>query len=331
MAAATLVIVSIVVFALFLLHVREILAVVFLGIILGIAISPVPNYLVRWHIPRAASVLLVYAVFGGVVALVVWYAVPEVTDELSRLFNDDENGFEQRYAETAEEYDLPPLEDVRDYVEPAARSLAPAATRQALLVASGLLYVLTIFVVALLFNTVKDSAQELFLSLVPKSSRDRTAEVLDLLARRIRRYALGELMSMTIIGLLTYVGLRILGVPFPFLLAVLAFSMELLPVLGPWLAGVPAVALALTEGPGVALAVVVFYLFLQFLESNVVLPLVQRRQTEMPALIVLVSVLIGGAAMGILGALASLPLAVIVYTVMAEVVVPWRQRRAAAS
>jgi predicted PurR-regulated permease PerM len=328
---ATLVVVATVLFVLFVLHVREVLAVVFLGIVLGVAIAPVPDFLVRWHVPRALSVLLIYTVFGGVVGLVVWYSVPEVVAEVSELFDGGENGFERRYAEAEKQYNLPALSEVRAYLEPMAQSMAPTATRHALAAASGVLYVLTIFVIALLFNTLKDSAHALFLSLLPRESRQRAGEVTTAVATRLRRWAVGELLSMTVIGVITYIGLRILGVPFPFLLAVLAFSLELLPVLGPWLAGIPAVMLALTEGPETALAVVVFYLALQFFESNVVLPLVQRQQTEMPALVILVAVLVGGAAMGILGALAALPVAVIIYTVAAEVVVPWRQRRAESS
>jgi predicted PurR-regulated permease PerM len=145
----------------------------------------------------------------------------------------------------------------------------------------------------------------------------------------MRRFVVGEFISMTIVGVATYIGLVALGVPFPFLLAVIAFALELLPILGPWLSAVPAIALALSESVELAIAVAVFYLVLQQVESNVILPMVQRHQTGMPALVVLSAVLLGGAAMGILGALVALPLAVILHTVAMEVVIPWRQARLA--
>lgn len=303
---------------------REILAVIGLGIVVAITCAPIAEYLARFHIPRGVAVLGIYSIIALLIGGFIWYAVPEVTGEVERLFGEGDE-FEARYERVADKYNLPPLDDVSDYTGPLVRSLAPTAARQALVVASGLVYVATIFVVALLFTTIKERTNEFILAMVPREHRARTDEVSGILGRRMRGFVIGELISMTIVGVVTYVGLVILGVPFPFVLAVLAFFLELLPVLGPWLSAIPAVALALTVSPELAIAVAVFYLVLQQVESNVILPLVQRRQTEMPALVVLTAVLLGGAAMGILGALIALPLAIIVHTVVTEVVVPWRQ------
>ncbi|HMO96911.1 MAG TPA: AI-2E family transporter, partial [Tepidiformaceae bacterium] len=98
----------------------------------------------------------------------------------------------------------------------------------------------------------------------------------------------------------------------------------------PWLAGIPAVTLALTVSPELAITVAFFYFVLQQVESNVVIPLVQRHQTEVPAVVVLVAVLLGAASMGILGALIALPLAIVIHTLVTEVVVPWRTQQCTA-
>lgn len=310
-------------------HLRETLAVIALGIVVAVTCAPIADYAARRGIPRSLAILLIYSVIATVVGLFLWYAVPEVLAEVNGLF-EDRDEFEQRYEEVAREYNLPQLDEVADYLGPLARSLAPTAARQALVLASGLVYVATIFVVALLFTTAKERARELMLALIPEEHRARTDEVSTIVGRRVRGFVIGELLSMTIVGVVTYIGLVILGVPFPFLLAATAFLFELLPVLGPWLSAVPAVALALTVSPELALAVAVFYLVLQQIESNVILPLIQRRQTEMPALVVLSAVLLGTAAMGILGALVALPAAVVVHTLVTEVVVPWREQQLAA-
>jgi predicted PurR-regulated permease PerM len=328
LALATLTVVAVAGVVLIAFHLRLVLAVLFLGIVVGVTSAPVADYFARWKVPRAVSVLGIYSALAALLGLFLWYAVPEVTSEVER-FLEDSDGFEERYQAAEDEYNLPPLEDVREYARDTARSLAPTAARQVFALASGLVYIATILVVALVFTTVKESAKELVLSLLPPQARARTDEVSALVGRRMRRFVVGEFISMAIVGVATYIGLVALGVPFPFLLAVIAFFLELLPILGPWLSAVPAIALALSESVELAIAVAVFYLVLQQVESNVILPMVQRRQTEMPALVVLSAVLLGGAAMGILGALVALPLAVIVHTVVMEVVVPWRQARVA--
>ena len=308
---------------------REILAVVALGIVVSVTCAPIANYLARWRIPRALGVLGIYAVLGTLFGLFLWYAIPEAIHEIDRLFGEGDE-FQERYAEIADTYNLPPLSEVGEYLEPLARNLAPTAARQALAAVTGLLYLVTILVVALLFTTVQVSTHELLISLTSPRHRQRAEEVTKILGRRVRGFVIGEVISMTIVGVVTYVGLVILGVPFPFLLAGLAFILELLPVLGPWLAGIPAVTLALTVSPELAITVAFFYFVLQQVESNVVIPLVQRHQTEVPAVVVLVAVLLGAASMGILGALIALPLAIVIHTLVTEVVVPWRTQQCTA-
>ncbi len=141
--------------------------------------------------------------------------------------------------------------------------------------------------------------------------------------------ALGALLAFLIGSEDLVKRMALLTATLTFLLAVIAFALELLPILGPWLSAIPAIALALSESVELAITVAVFYLVLQQVESNVILPMVQRHQTEMPALVVLSAVLLGGAAMGILGALVALPLAVIVHTIATEVLIPWGQARVA--
>jgi predicted PurR-regulated permease PerM len=325
LALQTLVIVSVVAVFMLAVHLREVLAVIFLGIVVGVTCAPIADFFSRWKIPRAVSVLAIYSVLATVVVLFLWYAIPRIVDEVDS-FLDDTGGFEERYEEAADEFHLPPLDELQDLLSRTGRSLAPAAAQQAMSIITGIVYAATIFVVALLYTTIKDTGHRAILSVVPPNARAGTDEVLATIARRLRRFVVGEFISMTIVGVATYIGLVALGVPFALLLAVLAFILELLPVLGPWLSAIPAILIALSESPELAIAVGVFYLVVQQIESNVLLPLVQRHQTEMPAIIVLSAVLLGGAAMGILGALVALPVAVVIHTVITEVFIPWRMR-----
>lgn len=327
-ALLTVVVVSTVGVMLIAFHLREILAVIALGIVVAVTCAPIADYFARWKVPRALAVLGIYTILATLLGLFLWYAIPEVIGEGERLFAEGDD-IEARYAEIADDYNLPPLNEVGERARPFVQSLIPTAARQALVAATGLVYLATIFVVALLFTTVKESANELMLSLIAPRNRERADEVSQIVGKRVRGFVIGELMSMTIVGVLTYTGLVLLGVPFPFLLATIAFLLELLPILGPWLSAIPAVVLALTVSPELAIAVAVFYLVLQQIESNIILPLIQRHQTEAPAILVLSAVLLGGAAMGVLGALVALPTMIVVHTLFMEVVVPWRQKEIA--
>ncbi len=309
-----------------LLAVREIAIVILLGVIVGIALAPMASFLTRFRLPRTISVLLVYLVVASVLALVVWFAIPQVAEEIEAIpetlevLRDD-------YEALREDIGLPALEDLEEYARQGLSFLAPSLAAQALTAFSILAYVFTILVVALFFTHVQPQAHSLVLSLFSSGTREQASEVMDHTAERLRGYMLAQLIAMTVIGVATYIGMTLLGIPFPLLLAFIAFLSEILPIIGPWLGFVPALILAATQGWEAMVAVSVFYLVLQQIESNVIQPIVTSRRTDMPALLIIVAIIVGGSLMGILGALAAVPVAIVIQTFVMDVVVPWRQRQ----
>ncbi|MBW3634426.1 MAG: AI-2E family transporter, partial [Chloroflexi bacterium] len=111
-----------------------------------------------------------------------------------------------------------------------------------------------------------------------------------------------------LVAVLTYIGLQLIAVPSPLVQAVLAGIGELIPVVGPFLAAVPALAVALATGEANVVVVLAFYIGLQQVESNILIPLIMRGQASIPPLLSLVAFLIGAAVAGIIGALIAIPL-----------------------
>lgn len=305
---------------------RQLLAVVLLGVVLGTTLGPLVDRLAQYRIPRPASGLLVYGIFAAAITGFFWYAVPELVtegEELGGAWDD----FERDYNRLAEDYELPDADAIVDFVQERLAGVGPELVSGAVAVIGGLFYTLTILAVGLFWTMSRRSARGLFVSLVPPEQREKTRAVLDILGHRLRRFLVGELLGMLAVGTLTFIGLVILDVRFALILATLAFLLEILPFLGPWLAYAPAAVVAITQGWETFIAVSVLYLVIQQLESYVIVPVVQGRETKLPELLILVSVLIGAALMGILGALVAIPVAVIGHTLFMEVFVPWRQSR----
>jgi predicted PurR-regulated permease PerM len=309
-----------------LLQLRTLLAVLFLGVIVGLALSPVAEQLNRWRVPKVLAVLAVYGVIATLLGLFVWYAAIELTDEFSEL-EDRIEELRADYDDWAEERGWPISDDAGEFLSDNGSGVANNAVSQAFNIAGSLFYVFTIFFVGLLFTVSKDRMRALALSLLEPHQRERTEELLDKLGHRLRRYVVAELATMFAVGGLTYAGLTLLGIRFPLILATIAFLLELLPTIGPWLAYVPALAVALTQGWEEAIKVSALYLGIQAAENYLIVPVVHGREAQMPALLIIVAILVGGALMGILGALIALPVAVILQTLFLDVVVPWRKRK----
>lgn len=150
-----------------------------------------------------------------------------------------------------------------------------------------------------------------FVQLFPVPHRDRLRDALLDAGRALQRWLLGQVVSMTSVGLLTGIGLALVGAPLALVLGILAGLMEFIPIVGPVLAFVPGVMVALTEGPRTALYAAGVYLVVQQIEGNVIMPLAQRWAVELPPAFGLLSLLAFGMMFGVLGLLFGSPLAVV--------------------
>ncbi|MCI5108633.1 MAG: AI-2E family transporter, partial [Candidatus Pacebacteria bacterium] len=130
--------------------------------------------------------------------------------------------------------------------------------------------------------------------------------------KKIGLWFQGQLLLVVIIAILTYLGLTLIGIEHSLLLAVLAGMFELIPLFGPILAGIPAVAIAfLTGGVTKALIVIALYLIIQQFENQLIYPLVVKKVVGVPAIIVILALIAGGTLAGFLGIILSVPIAAV--------------------
>lgn len=148
------------------------------------------------------------------------------------------------------------------------------------------------------------------LKLLPMDKRQRGDEVLQKLAEALRKWIVGRLLSMAVIGICTAVALSLFGVPFAISLGVLAALLTFLPNLGPIIAAVPQVLLALNVGTDTALYVVVFNVVLQGVESYLLTPIVQRYEVTLPPVLIIFAQLLMAVLVGPIGIIMAAPLTV---------------------
>jgi len=145
------------------------------------------------------------------------------------------------------------------------------------------------------------------LRLMPPARRFRARQVLDRLGRTLRLWLVAYFAAMTVVGLLTGIGLALLGVPLAFVLAVIAAVMAFIPNIGPLLSAVPAILIALSQSPRTALYVALLYIAVQLVESNFIQPVFQMRAIAMPPALTISAQLLLGSLVGIFGLLVASP------------------------
>lgn len=154
--------------------------------------------------------------------------------------------------------------------------------------------------------------------LVPPEQRHRAREIIAKLGHILRWWLVGRFTSMAVVGVLTWIGLYVLGVPLALSLAIIAGLFSFVPIIGPITSVVPAALVALMEGPSQVLWVILIYLIVQFIESNLITPLVQQKTVSIPPLFLLAAQLSASALVGVLGVIFATPMAAAVAVIIEE-------------
>lgn len=320
-----------------LVHASGVLLLVFTAIILGEALRPLVAGLGRAHLPRAIAVVLLYLLVGAALAGLGWLLVAPTARQVGALLDQlPETGTRlQAWGEQVGQA-LGARPAVRQALGAVASQLAPEAARAvpALLrlpanLLSALVGTIVVLTMTLFWVLSADQLRAFLLGLVPAAAEGEVAALLTALGQGLGGYVRGILVNMLVIGTLTGLGLLVLGLPYALLVGLLTGLTEIIPYLGPWISGSAALAVALVAGdPFLALKVLVFYLVLQQVEGETVVPLVMSRAVALNPLTVTVATLIGGAVLGLAGAILAVPLATVIQIVLLRVLAPAARRAA---
>ena len=297
---------------------RNVLVLVFIAVILASGLQPFIAWL-RGHMPigRGPTILLVYGIFLVIVVGMALFVVPAALAQLDRTITSLPPFFDRARQWAATLHPSSVSRTVSTLIDAAARTLNSAdggpstgqVVQVGLTLAEALTSILTLLTVVYFWLTEHARLQRYVLAFVPQHRRKRARDVWNAAETRLGMWVRGQLILMSSIGVATGVAYTLLGVPSAVLLGLLAALAEAIPIVGPLLGAIPAVVVAATISPQLALAVAGVYLVLQLIEGNVLVPLVMRNTTGISPFLVILSVLIGAAAAGFLGALLAVPIA----------------------
>lgn len=286
----------------------RLLLLLFTGVLLAVFFRTLSTWLAaRTRLSTGASLAIVVLVLTGAVVGAAWFFAAALADQVRQL------------AETLPQAASRLVEQVRattfggwllDQIggaQPPQDKIAERATTAAWKVVDGVVGIAIVLFTALYLAAAPQPYIRGFLRLLPTSRRQRAAEVLFASGYTLRWWLLGQLLSMTIVGLLMGIGLALIGVPLAFALGVLAGLFEFVPTIGPVIGLLPALLLGLSESPTSALWVLVLYGIVQTVESYLLTPMVQERVIELPPVITIATQVLFAWTLGAMGLLIAVP------------------------
>lgn len=275
------------------------------------------------RLPRPAAILLIYGTVIGLLAALAAAITPPMVAQAQQLRKELPERLDQLQQTLVRWGLLSPGASFKELLQqaPAGGSDAVTTVITALWgIVGGLFGFVTILLLTFYLLVDAQGVYGVFVRLFPRAQRKRVAEVSERVAGKISAWLGGQVLLGFIIGVTSGIGLWVMGVPYFFVLAVLSGIGEMIPMIGPLLSAIPAVAVAFTVSPGLAFGVAVFFFVQQLLENNVLVPKVMGEQVGLSAVTVISSLVIGAALLGFVGALLAVPTAAIIQVLFEELV-----------
>ena len=302
---------------------RSVLILIGLALFIAAGLDPAVSWLTRHRMPRWAAVITILVVAGGILAAFFAAAIPPLATQTTQLIHQLPH-----YLHALQNHNsaLGRL-NARFHIQQRLTSLLSAkggalvggvlGAGEFVLSAAASMFV--VIVLTIYFLASMPRIKLFAYRLAPQSRRPRVILIGDEIFTKVGGYVLGDFLTSVVAGLGTYFWMLAFGVPYPVLLALLVALLDLIPVIGSTIGGAIVTLVALTVSLPVAIATLCFYIGYRLAEDYLLVPRVMGRTVQVPAVVSVVAVLVGGALMGIIGALVAIPAAAALRLLLQEV------------
>ncbi|MBW4684331.1 MAG: AI-2E family transporter [Komarekiella atlantica HA4396-MV6] len=311
-------------------QIREVLLLMFAAVVLATTLNRLAKRFQRSGMTRGFAVLLSVAIFFAGVVGFFWLIVPPFAQQFQELTYRVPQGFERfnnwldALRTRIPNQLVPYIPDINSLIQQAQPIINRALGNSFAFVSGSLEVLLKVLLVLVLTGMILADPiayRKVFVRLFPSFYRRRVEGILDKCEVSLEGWITGAFIAMSVVALMSVVGLSVLGVKAALALGILAGFLNLIPNLGPTLSVVPAMAIALLDNPWKAVAVLILYLIIQQVESNFITPIVMAHQVSLLPAVTLISQLFFVTFFGFLGLFLALPLTVVAKIWMQEVLI----------
>lgn len=341
-AWATIVIFGLAALAWFLMQISSILILFFIAGFVAMLINPIVDSWQRFGVPRAVSVLLIYIIFLALVGLVLAALIPILTREIPNIANQVLAAVQQ-YVPVDTSFVQAQLFEFQSYLSDIQKNLSQEniaagfdflstigknASAILVSVAGGVFNFVLVLVIAFFMLLEENGMKRFMLALLPSRYHAYAIEKISTVEDKFGHWFRGQLLLMLTMFVISYICLSILGIDYALSLALLSGFAELLPIVGPLMAYIPAVIIALSQdGLTMALIVTALYIGFQQLEGNVLVPMIMKRAVGLSPVVVMFAMFVGASFPAYINPIVGIILAVPVATAISVFIMEYADKK----
>jgi predicted PurR-regulated permease PerM len=287
--------------------VRDVVVLFIFVLIIVAALDPLIDWFQVRKIPRPVSIIFIYLLIFAIFGLLVYFIIPPLVTQIFQLA--------QTYPEYI--YRIQNLGIESTDWQKALVSLANQLSQlsgsvwqAALNIFGGIVSFITVLFLSFYMLLEEKPIKETIAKILPADRREQILRISHGLTLKLGGWLRGQLLLSLVVGVVDYIGLLIIGVPYALVLAMLAGVLEIVPYLGPIISGVAAIAVAFSYG-GIwsAVAVLILYVIVQQVESQILVPKIMQKSVGLSPVIIILALLIGAKILGLVGMILAIPVA----------------------
>lgn len=298
-------------------QIRQIIIGLFVSLILMAAINPTIDKMEKLKIPRVLGIIFIYILILAVIGLVIAGVIPPLVDQTSTLIN--------KAPAFIENLGIPAVDPRIIEIQFQQLGSIPAnLVKISVTIFTNLVAIFALLVITFYLLLERKNLNRYLHILFGGDGEKKAGRFIDQVEKKLGGWVRAELTLMLIVGLMCYLGLRLLGIDFALPLALLAGIFEIIPNIGPVLSAIPAVLTGLVISPLMGLAVAALYFLVQQLENTFIVPQVMSKEAGVNPLVTILSLAIGFKIGGITGAILAIPFVLLIQIIASEVLVSER-------
>lgn len=299
---------------------RDVIITLLLVLVISAGLAPAVTYLERRSIPRVLGTIGIFVLLFLVLGLVIYAILPIMLAELNSLLTTiiSTTNYPEAFGfdESARAID-----SVTQWLRLLEGKLFSGDLQLVQLTSNilgGLTLAFSAIIISFYLTASRDGIERFLRAVLPEKSEEYVLSIFDRAKKKIGAWFQTQILLSFIIGILTFIGLKLLGVPYSLLLASLAGILEIVPFVGPIFAGGIAMVVGFSASTALGVYVLLLFLAIQQLESHVIVPLLFQRRIGLHPVVILSALLIGGKLAGIVGLILAIPIAVAVQEILED-------------
>jgi predicted PurR-regulated permease PerM len=305
------------------------------ALVIASGISPFANWLDDRGFPRVLGVLALYLIVLGVAVFVLSLVVPYISDDINRLISALPKVVERVSSSLESAQQSSPqyldflgeiqniLSSVSSYLQQASQSIVGLIVN----IFGGVFSFIAILIISFYLSVTRKGVETFLGSVIPEKYENYVISLWKRTEIKVGKWLQGQLLLGLIVGLMVYVGLSFIHLKYALLLGIMIMVLELVPMVGPVVAAIPAVFLAFLQSPSLGLWVIVIYVVVQQLENHLLVPLILGKTLNLNPVVIILALLIGERLAGIPGMILAVPISTIIVEILDDVARQKESRR----